>query len=268
MFNDINNDNPTQSSSEMARIGTEQFGFTEVHQVEVSEFLPLSEMLNYINDNIPEKHLEGCRNIRYEVDQRIFENSENLAYIQTQNHDICLGSSDRFLNKENLFEIVCHEIGHNVFQQFSDVMSPITEQWNGLHNKSQGGVVSSYAQSSSVEDFALTYETYITDPEYLRMVNPEKYEFMRVHVFLGREYEPQLKLNEINNLNNLLTEPVSDGTTYRIQPLREILDRPNVDIGNIVNLVSEDEIQRTARQTELRFSEDPLEVRMNMVAFD
>jgi hypothetical protein len=48
--------------------------------------------------------------------------------------------------------------------------------------------VSDYARTDELEDFAESYMFYVRDPAVLRQASPEKYEFLRLELFAGREY--------------------------------------------------------------------------------
>lgn len=52
-----------------------------------------------------------------------------------------------------------------------------------------------------------------------------------------------------------------------VSKIRKVLKKKNVDIANVIGLVTTDEVQRTGKQVEIRFAEETA-ARMNMVAFD
>jgi hypothetical protein len=49
--------------------------------------------------------------------------------------------------------------------------------------------------------------------------------------------------------------------------IREVFKKRNVDIANVIGLVTTDEVKHTGKQVEIRFAEETA-ARMNMVAFD
>jgi hypothetical protein len=94
-------------------------------------------------------------------------------------------------------EIFIHEIGHRVSYQLNqaDRSKEWAEAsgWNfqgffSSSNSNTSGWVSEYAKENTAEDFAETFSAYRLDPNYLKKVSPERYEYMKKHVFNGVEF--------------------------------------------------------------------------------
>ena len=170
---------------------------------EVSGFDEYSELSNQDVDNlintlIPEGHLDNCSSIICNPnDSTWFEMPGTAGYHVEYNDgrpcDICLAGRElleAFGMSE--LEVLCHEIGHNAHGNLS--MEDQIE-WADIHAKSEYiysetgfGFVSNYAHTDLFEDFAETYSVYMTNPDLLKFVSPEKYEFMQERVFGGIEY--------------------------------------------------------------------------------
>lgn len=66
-----------------------------------------------------------------------------------------------------------------------------------------------------------------------------------------------------------LTPDETETITESFDKIREVLKRRNIDIQNVIGLVTTDQIERTREQVEIRFAEKTtMNVVMNMVAFD
>lgn len=101
---------------------------------------------------------------------------------------------------------VMHEISHHLFDTLSGeggIYAKGWPQWNALsqwtydqgskktwsHPEDNINFVSEYAGSRNPEeDFAESARVYRYEPERLKVVSPEKYEFMKAIVFEGKEY--------------------------------------------------------------------------------
>lgn len=156
------------------------------------------EVKQYLRDVIPLSHMDGCRGIEY-IPQRAQLHGSDLAgsiipiYREIQVYEV----DAEYQTAELILETVTHEIGHNVHKNIRASDMAIDGRWAALYNQSLAtynanglGFVSDYARSDKFEDFAETYWVYILTPQYLKSVNPDKYEFMRVEVFAGLEYSP------------------------------------------------------------------------------
>lgn len=53
-----------------------------------------------------------------------------------------------------------------------------------------------------------------------------------------------------------------------LEQIREVLKRRDINIANVIGLVTTDEVEETAKQVDIRFAEEIRAVVMNMVAFD
>lgn len=170
---------------------------------EVSGFDSYSELSNQDVENlittlIPEDHLDNCVSIVCDpTDSFWYENpgavGYHVEYFDGTPSNICLAGDE--IN--NLFggselATLCHEIGHNAYNNLS-LETQI--QWDKIHsesiqiyNETGFGFVSNYAHTNVFEDFAETYSFYMNDPDLLKFMSPEKYDFMQEQVFSGIEY--------------------------------------------------------------------------------
>lgn len=152
------------------------------------------EIIDYIKDVIPGEHLEGCSEIIYNPDNQIFrEDSDILGLYHTDTHQIEIASQDLFETVDDMLDTVVHEIGHNEHANLERIDEQAAERWAEIYdeswNHSDGlGFVSEYAKTNQYEDFAESYNAYIRDPELLKFMNPAKYEFFKINIFMGREF--------------------------------------------------------------------------------
>jgi hypothetical protein len=96
-----------------------------------------------------------------------------------------------------MYDTIAHEIGHNAAENLEP---ELVNQWNTLYECSSERLISSggeqdefvteYATITSAEDFAETYSFYVNDPEFVKAVCPQKYDFMKNYVFDGLEFVP------------------------------------------------------------------------------
>lgn len=170
---------------------------------EVSGFDEYSELSNQdvdtlIHTLIPEGHLDNCGNIICNPnDPHWIETPGSVGYhveyADGRPCEICLAGAEALEGASSSeLEVLCHEIGHNAYNNLSLAAQL---QWADLHTESIElyeqtglGFVSSYAHTNLFEDFAETYAIYMTNPDLLQFVSPEKYEFMQEQVFGGVEY--------------------------------------------------------------------------------
>ena len=174
----------------------------EQHFPEISGFNEYSELSNQdietlIKTLLPAGHLDGCESITCNPSNPFWAQHGALGYYYegSEGHppEICIAGKEMI---EGIgcseIEVLCHEIGHNAYINM-DVED--MQKWAEIHTNSQilydqtgFGFVSSYAHTNLSEDFAETYSAYITNPDFLQFVSPEKYEFMQEQVFGGVEY--------------------------------------------------------------------------------
>ena len=177
--------------------------FDPEHLPEVNGFDEYSELSNQdvenlINTLIPEGHLDNCGNIICNPNDPHWLETPgavgyHVEYTDGSPCEICLaGSAVLEGSNSSELEVLCHEIGHNAYNNLS-----LEDQikWSGIHAESMVtydetglGFVSNYAHTNLFEDFAETYAIYMTNPDLLQFVSPEKYEFMCDKVFDGTEY--------------------------------------------------------------------------------
>lgn len=114
---------------------------------------------------------------------------------------------DQFNLAEKVY-IFTHELGHrsenlNNKNLVESKSWKIATNWKlGLDKKYvnnwQNGLVSKYAKTSPGEDFAESYTLYRFDPNLLKQISPERYQFMKVQVFKNIEYDQNLCTGQIN----------------------------------------------------------------------
>lgn len=151
----------------------------------------------YLKDTIPTEHLEGCPEIKYDPENRLFtENPHALGVYHTDTRKIEVASESRFESVDDLLDTIVHETGHNVYANLEKTNPSAIERWEQMYKESKEfgefdagfGFVSEYAKTSRFEDFAESYRAYVRDPELLKFMNATKYEFMKYQVFEGKEY--------------------------------------------------------------------------------
>lgn len=177
----------------------ELVNFTEVGNFEASGLVSTEQVADYLRETLPPTHLEGCPSICYNSNAcEGFPSA--LGTFDTRNHEINVwGPIEQFQGKEDIFNTVTHEVGHNVHANIMAERPDIAERWSQLNNQSWNnyrqdgtGFVSDYARTNVYEDFAETYAAFVRDPEKLQFYCPEKYEFMKQVVFAGHEYSPTI----------------------------------------------------------------------------
>lgn len=163
---------------------------------ETSGLVTNEEIQNYLSQTIPASHLDNCRVIEYQPRLVGYHATPVAGSFTPMFRQIYVyATSEEFHTTENLLDTLVHEVGHNVHYNLWRKDWGLKGRWADLYEQSKVnfarenlGFVSEYALSSDFEDFAETYRTYIRDPQLLRFVSPEKYEFMRQEVFEGKEY--------------------------------------------------------------------------------
>jgi len=165
---------------------------------EASGVITDDEVKQFLRDVIPLSHMDGCRGIKYIPQRGQLHGSDLAGSIIPVYREIQVFEVDaEFQTAEQILETVTHEIGHNVHKNIRANNMAVDGRWAALYNQSLAtynanglGFVSDYARTDKFEDFAETYWVYIFNPQFLKAVNPDKYEFMRVEVFAGVEYSP------------------------------------------------------------------------------
>lgn len=154
------------------------------------------EIQTYLRDTIPASHLNNCRVIEYQA-RFIGDHTSQVAgsFTPMFRQIYVYQTTIEYHSPEHLLDTLVHEVGHNAHYNLWRKDWDLKTRWTDLHLRSResfvregSGFVSEYALSNDFEDFAESYKVYVRNPELLRAVNPEKYEFMREIVFEGREY--------------------------------------------------------------------------------
>lgn len=196
-FENINDVERIQESFEQLEQLNDVAGSTKLSGFERISDHGNEAIAEYLRDTIPAEHLEGCSEIKYDPENRLFtENPYALGVYHTDTRTIEIASETRFESVNDLLDTVVHETGHNVYANLEKSNPGAIERWEQMYQESKLfggfdaglGFVSEYAKTSKFEDFAESYRTYVRDPELLKFMNETKYEFMKYQVFEGKEY--------------------------------------------------------------------------------
>ncbi len=172
---------------------------------EISGFDEFSELSNadvadFINNVLPPNHLENCSDIICAPNAPIWDEVPGAVGVHISSLGepsiIAVAGGERLEGCEDTeLSVLTHEIGHNAYDVLIANNPELAASWAELYQDSWNtyeatglGFVSNYAQTNVFEDFAESYAMYVTCPELLKFMNPDKYEFMRDNVFDGREY--------------------------------------------------------------------------------
>lgn len=168
----------------------------DVSNFEASGLITSEQVRQYLHQAIPVTHLDNCRGIEYvhkHAAVRATPISGNIIPVYRQIYVYAVDPDKQGV--EDLLVTLTHEIGHNVHYNIRRDNFELDVRWAELHRQSHDtfareglGFVSDYARTNKFEDFAETYKAYILAPEFLKLLSPDKYEFMRQEIFKGQEY--------------------------------------------------------------------------------
>lgn len=109
--------------------------------------------------------------------------------------------------------IVFHELAHNISSLYQINNTHYWQQLSGWEKRENGWeldyperVVSEYATVSHSEDFAESLSAYRYNPEYLKKIDPRKYEFIKTAVFFGVEYLEEKNCNKASEFKKIDSE--------------------------------------------------------------
>lgn len=163
---------------------------------EASGLITNEQVQDYLRQAVPAAHLDNCRVIRYiprQVD--VYSTPAAGKFIPLFRHISVYAAPPEYHNLEELLNTLVHEVGHNAYFNMRLENEDRAKRWIELHRQSQvifltegRGFVSAYARTDELEDFAESYLAYVRQPAALRQASPEKYEFLRLELFAGREY--------------------------------------------------------------------------------
>jgi len=170
-------------------------GETEFSNFGASDFITTQEAVAFVQENIPPEHLDQLNSVEYVDDSLMRE----MGVLGVWSGDLKTGEAAIEIypqeSTDGMIHTLAHEIGHNAAFHLP---TEAWDEWAGMYTISllrlifSGGAldefVSPYAATSADEDFAECYAAYINDPELLQSVCPEKYEYMKNHLFNGQEY--------------------------------------------------------------------------------
>lgn len=188
----------SESVSDISSPGFELVGMTPITHFEQSGLVASEGVADYVRDTIPPSHLTDCAGIDY--DEGVCADCPSaLGVFDPASHEITVfGTCREYGGREKMLETVTHEIGHNLHDLILRTRPDLAERWSALHEQSRAqnaldgrGFVSNYAMTDVFEDFAESYQAYVSDPDRLAFFSPEKCAFMRNEVFGGRQYAPQ-----------------------------------------------------------------------------
>lgn len=145
------------------------------------------EDISAVVDALPASHLTGLDEIIYDPD---WETSTALAlqnsHCPRRSKAVYLRGKRRVLvfrfdDLEQLRHILCHEIGHHVFDRV--LASKLRKEWVTVINP-RSRYVTRYAMRNALEDFAESYAVFVLDPKAM-LAHRKKYKFIRDRVFAG-----------------------------------------------------------------------------------
>lgn len=171
----------------------------EVRGFEQSELMTDQEVEDYLGEAFPPEHVnrESVKSVEY-VDMYVPHEDGNVLgmtdynfFTDTSKIEIYRQEAGGSFDRSEMERTIAHEVGHGVWNDMGwHELSPRQQAWGELSvNSAPDDYVSEYAKTDLHEDFAESYATYIHDPELLQEVSPDKYDFMRDHIFQGREYQ-------------------------------------------------------------------------------
>lgn len=171
----------------------------EVQGFEQSGLMTNQEVQEYLSEAFPPEHVnpESLKSVEYvdmylpHEDGNVLGATEYNPFTGTSEIEIYRQEPDGNFDRSEMERTITHEVGHSVYYDIGwHELSPSQQAWEELSaNSAPDEYVSEYAKTNLQEDFAESYATYIHDPELLQEVSLEKYEFMRDHIFHGREYQ-------------------------------------------------------------------------------
>ena len=179
-------------------------GMSEVPLPEVRGFnrsgvISDQEAKDYLGETSPPEHIkpESLNSIEYvdmyvpHKDGTVLGATEYNPFTDTSRIEIYRQEAGGSFDRAKMQRTIAHEVGHSVYFDLGfPAETPRQQAWQELSAKSSpDGYVSEYAKTAVDEDFCESYATYIHDPERLAEVSPDKYNFMRDHIFRGRQYQ-------------------------------------------------------------------------------
>lgn len=155
------------------------------------------EIKTLVQECVPPEHLKDIPFIKFDPQDGVFlEDPDILGYYNTHTHEIHVNEHGKIEGHNGLKETVLHEIGHNAQRLIFESSPEVKDLWQDLYDESWNdpwnSFISEYATKNMEEDFSECYAFYKLDPERLAMLCPEKYNFMRHHVFheVGADFFP------------------------------------------------------------------------------
>lgn len=140
---------------------------------------------------------------------------------------------------------VIHEFGHFIGEKLGIHDSRKWIQMSGWDKVEDGKVnksdqlISVYARSNYLEDFAETFSAYRMNPSLLKEKSPKKYKMMKELVFLGIDYYKQSCESKLviknHQFDNIITNEVVDKCEYPIVAFKLKLK----DISNVISCLSD-----------------------------
>lgn len=175
----------------------------EVRGFDRSGLMTDQEVKGYLAEALPPEHVspESLTSIEYvdmyvpyqegDVKGNILGSTQPNLFTESSKIEVYRQVPDGNLNRSEMEHTIAHEVGHSVYNDMGWVArTPRQLAWEELSaNSTPNEYVSDYARTDVHEDFAESYATYVHDPEHLRDVSQDKYNFMRDQVFHGREYQ-------------------------------------------------------------------------------
>lgn len=180
---------------------------------EKSGLMTNQDVKKYLANDFPEDHINNITmsEVRYEdrfhqtkdgVREGYWEIRQMLPNSSIYDRDIVINrqSKEGNFDGEEMRGTIAHEVGHQVHDLYPNPRenAGLKENWKEISAKrSREQCVSDYAQFNESEDFAETYRAFVRDPQLLKSMSSEKYDFMKEKVFKGKEYN-QIKSKNIH----------------------------------------------------------------------
>lgn len=160
-------------------------------------FVESKDVENFIRNEIPKEHLEGIDVIianketlkPQEANPNFGSFNDRLNQIVISNKELC---------KHHVFEVLSHEIGHNVFKNLDEkdkakwikILKDYEKDISREHMISIQYLKSMGYKDKEIPDeiFARIYARYITSPTLLKKMPRAIYDYYKNEIFNNREY--------------------------------------------------------------------------------
>jgi len=175
-------------------------GLPRVEGFDKSGVMTDEEVKGFVKGSFPEHHANNITMDSIKYSDSHETNPERPGSGQLQKQEVAQGADlihkDIVINPDNLDgkagaegfkSAIAREVGHRVYDV--NLSGEARRDWETLSwNRPRERCVSDLAQASADRDFAESYRAYRFEPESLKRTSPEKYDFMKTHVFDSHEF--------------------------------------------------------------------------------